>query len=124
MLASADLPSSVTSIGDRAFAGCSTLGACGLCEGLRFIGNYAFSSCDSLTNVTIPASVTRVGSDVFQNCRKLESISFEYDNPIEVSVHVRTATARFFTSKFVIEVVYSLEDDEVADVTGKVWKKK
>ena len=48
----------------------------------------------------------------------------EYDNPIEVSVHVRTATARFFTSKFVIEVVYSLEDDEVADVTGKVWKKK
>ena len=48
----------------------------------------------------------------------------EDDNPIEVSVHVRTATARFFTSKFVIEVVYSLEDDEVADVTGKVWKKK
>ena len=47
----------------------------------------------------------------------------EYDKPIEVSVHVRTATARFFTSKFVIEVVYSLEDDEVADVTGKVWKK-
>ena len=48
----------------------------------------------------------------------------EFDNPINVSVLVRTATARFFTSKFVIEIVYTLEDGEVADVTGKVWKKK
>ena len=47
----------------------------------------------------------------------------EYDNPIEVSVHVRTATARFFTSKFVIEVVYSFEDDEVVETSGRVWKK-
>ena len=47
----------------------------------------------------------------------------EFDNPINVSVLVRTATARFFTSKFVIEIVYTLEDGEVADVSGKVWKK-
>ena len=62
--------------------------------------------------------------DVFPEAEEKYDDYDEYDNPIEVSVHVRTATARFFTSKFVIEVVYSLEDDEVADVTGKVWKKK
>lgn len=34
-----------------------------------------------------------------------------------------TATARFFTSKFVVEVAYSLEDGEVVSASGKVWKK-
>ena len=35
----------------------------------------------------------------------------------------RTATARFFTSTFVIEVVYVLEDGEVVEAYGSVWKK-
>ena len=47
----------------------------------------------------------------------------EYDNPIEVPVRVRTATARFLTSKFVIEVIYTLEDGEVVDTFGKVWRR-
>ena len=32
------------------------------------IGNYAFSGCTSLTNVTIPDSVTKVGELAFNNC--------------------------------------------------------
>ena len=47
----------------------------------------------------------------------------EDDNPLEVPVRVRTATARFFSGNFVIEVVYTLNDGEVVDVSGKVWKK-
>ena len=47
----------------------------------------------------------------------------EYDNPITVTVPVRTATARFFTSKFVIEIVYTLEDNKVIYTSGRVWKK-
>ena len=47
----------------------------------------------------------------------------EFDNPIEVPVRVRTATARFLTSKFVIEVIYTLEDGEVVDTFGKVWRR-
>jgi len=46
----------------------------------------------------------------------------EDDNPIEVPVRVRTATARFFSGNFVIEIVYTLNDGEVVDVVGKVWK--
>ena len=46
----------------------------------------------------------------------------EDDNPLEVPVRVRTATARFFSGNFVIEVVYTLNDGEVVDVVGKVWK--
>ena len=47
----------------------------------------------------------------------------EYDNPVEVPYVFRTATARYFLPKFVVEIVYRLEDGEVTDVTGKVWKK-
>ena len=50
----------------------------------------------------------------------------EYDNPIEVTVRVRTATARFFSGNFVIEIVYAIESDEdgtYVNAAGKVWKK-
>ncbi|MBE6383296.1 MAG: hypothetical protein E7049_09850, partial [Lentisphaerae bacterium] len=47
----------------------------------------------------------------------------DYNNPIEVPVRVRTATARFLTSKFVIEVIYMLEDGEVVKTFGKVWRR-
>ena len=45
----------------------------------------------------------------------------DYDED-EVPVRVRTATARFFSGNFVIEIVYTLNDGEVVDVVGKVWK--
>ena len=35
----------------------------------------------------------------------------------------RTATVRFFTSKFVVEIVYALEDGAVVSASGRVWKK-
>ena len=47
----------------------------------------------------------------------------EFDIPIEVPVRVRTATARFLTSKFVIEVIYTLENGEVVKTFGKVWRR-
>jgi uncharacterized repeat protein (TIGR02543 family) len=47
----------------------------------------------------------------------------EDDNPLEVPVRVRTAIARFFSGNFVIEATYTLNDGEVVDVVGKVWKK-
>jgi len=50
----------------------------------------------------------------------------EFDNPIEMTVRVRTATARFFSGNFVIEIVYVLESDEdgtYVNAAGKVWKK-
>ena len=50
----------------------------------------------------------------------------EFDNPIEMTVRVRTATARFFSGNFVIEIVYVLESDDdgtYVSVSGKVWKK-
>ena len=66
------------------------------------------------------------GSAVLEISPEVEDSYEDYDelgNPVEVPFFVRTATARFFTSKFVVEIVYTLEDGEVLDAAGKVWKK-
>ena len=41
------------------------------------IGNDAFSGCSSLTSITIPASVTSIGNSAFSSCSSLTSVMFE-----------------------------------------------
>ena len=53
---------------------------------------------------------------------KIGSVKVSGTATLEVS-GTGTATARFFTSKFVVEVVYVLEDGAVVSASGKVWKK-
>lgn len=42
------------------------------------IGDYAFSGCSSLTSVTIPDSVTNIGCGAFSGCSSLESITIPF----------------------------------------------
>ena len=53
---------------------------------------------------------------------KIGSTSVSGMATLEVS-GTGTATARFFSGKFVIEVVYALEGGEVVSASGRVWKK-
>jgi serine/threonine protein kinase len=68
------IPSSVNSIGDSAFAGCSSLSNIAIPSSVNSIGKYAFSSCCSLSGVIIPDSVTSIGNYAFKGCSSLSNI--------------------------------------------------
>ena len=43
---------------------------------LTSIGNFAFATCTSLNNVTIPKKVNTLGSSAFSDCYNLTKINF------------------------------------------------
>ena len=68
------IPDGVTSIGDGAFWGCTSLTSLVIPESVTSIGNYAFVGCDSLTDIVIPDRVTRIGEFAFGGCESLTDI--------------------------------------------------
>ena len=70
-LTSMEIPASVTSIGRSAFADCSGLTSVEIPAGVTSIGDYAFYECSGLTSVEIPASVTSIGEAAFSGCSGL-----------------------------------------------------
>jgi len=67
-------PSSVTSIADGAFSGCSQLTSIVIPETVLSIGS-AFVGCTLLTTVTLPSGLTRIESGLFQNCFSLSAVT-------------------------------------------------
>ena len=79
------IPNSVTSIGERAFYGCSGLTSLTIPNSVTSIGYYAFESCFNLTSVTIPNSVTSIKSFAFFGNPNLSVVVSLIENPFSIS---------------------------------------
>ena len=69
------IPNSVTSIGNSAFYGCTSLREISIPNSVTSIGDHAFSFCRSLQEISIPNSVTSIGNSAFADCHSLREIS-------------------------------------------------
>ena len=75
-LQSIALPESLRRIGGYAFRGCTALESLALPEEMDEIGNWAFVECTSLAGLTLPERLDKIGSYAFSGCTAIESIAF------------------------------------------------
>ena len=98
------IPDSVTTIGDSAFRGCSSLTSVTISDSVTTIGDSAFSGCSSLTSVTIPDSVTTIGDSAFYNCSSLTSVTIpDSVTTIEYAIFGGCSNLTEFNGKYASE---------------------
>ena len=94
------IPNGVTSIGNRAFYGCSSIASLTIPNSVTSIGFYAFRDCSSLTSIEIPNSVISMGSGAFTGCTNLTSIVWNPSQcscPTSTSISLGTPQVTSFT---------------------------
>ncbi|MBQ5362625.1 MAG: leucine-rich repeat domain-containing protein, partial [Clostridia bacterium] len=74
------IPSSVTKIGELAFAECTSLSKITLNEGLLTIGSSAFDST-AISTITFPSTLTDIYDIDFKGCMNLEQVIFTGNAP-------------------------------------------
>ncbi len=74
-ISSVTVPTSVKTIGEGAFRGCTELTNANLPSGITEIPDYCFFGCTSLPTINIPSSVTRIGYEAFMNCSMIDKIN-------------------------------------------------
>lgn len=69
------LPEGITSITYRAFANCTALSTVQLPTTLVSIGNYAYSGCTGLTDLAASEGVVSIAYSAFSDCSALQTVS-------------------------------------------------
>ena len=77
-LTSVKIPSSVTSIGNRAFKECTGLKEIEIPDGVEYIGDEAFSGLSGVKEIEIPDSVKSIGRCALDGCINLESVKIPF----------------------------------------------
>lgn len=74
-LTGVDIPNSVTGIGREAFYGCASLMGVDIPNSVIEIGRESFYECSGLISVDIPNSVTQIGVSAFQHCSGIKKVT-------------------------------------------------
>lgn len=69
------LPEQLTTIGDYAFSGCSSVTQLQFPNGLQSIQKGAFQNCSELRAISLPNTVTTLGESAFENCNNVKNLS-------------------------------------------------
>ena len=80
-------------------------------KSLESIGEYAFANCSSLSSITIPSSVTSIGEYAFRYCDALETVTFEdadsvwvlsdtLNTEISITEHTPQVLATYLTNNY------------------------
>ena len=77
-LTSIEIPNSVTTIREWAFSYCDGITSIEIPNSVTTIREWAFSYCDGITSIEIPNSVTTIGDFAFNYCTSLTSIEIPY----------------------------------------------
>ncbi len=111
-LTSINIPDGVTSIGVYAFRYCSSLTNINIPDGVTSIGNYAFYGCWSLTNINIPDSITSIGIFAFEGCSSLASVYIESSDVVSnlISDLACGRLLNYVTKVFIIDTVTEIPD--------------
>jgi hypothetical protein len=77
-LATVDFPtvSSILTIGNSAFKGCSALSSITLPSNVPTFGTNMFMNCSNLVDCDLPTNLTTIPQDTFNGCSKLRTIVF------------------------------------------------
>ena len=107
------IPNSVTSIGQGAFSGYSSLTTINIPNSVTAISNYAFRDCSSLTTINIPNSVINIGCQAFDGTSWYDNqpdglvyaglVAYEYKGtmPEETSITLREGTTGIADAAFI-----------------------
>lgn len=77
------IPSTVTSIGARAFANCTQLTIAGSSRNLEYIGKAAYLNCEALSTFKLYDELLEIGDSAFQNCINLLSVGVNVTSKLE-----------------------------------------
>ncbi len=72
-----EIPSTVETIGIKAFSECKNLSKVKIPSSVKTIESDAFKGCVGLDSIEIPSSVTKINSNAFYQCSGLKSIVFQ-----------------------------------------------
>lgn len=105
-LTSVIIPDSVTSIGNNAFQNCIKLTSATMGNNVTSIGNYTFGGCSSLTRITIPDSVTTIGDSAFERCSRLTQITIGNSSNLTSIGHCAFKTCKFSSMMIPLNVTF------------------
>lgn len=69
-----NIPSTIKSIGDKAFKNLENLEEINFPEGLTSIGAEAFKGCKSIKEINLPETLSKVGERTFEECSSIKTI--------------------------------------------------